>query len=199
MLLSNATNDLLWKIHLVLLQNKRVVIIWAVVGKLQLIESELKFGNDDSGRRRRWGFWSGWNSNKWRLTVRQIFRSLSRICFPPSDKLSLELATQIKLSWASHAYLLCLMIWQWLAAVKPTKIMAWPFEERPQRNWISVLEEFLKSLSLQDSFQRVFGDIKKVGGVARGSGFIKCNRRMHLSPTTVFFQSFFRQASRLEL
>ena len=43
---------------------------------------------------------------KWRLTVRQIFRSLSRICFPPSDKLSLELATQIKLSWASHAYLL---------------------------------------------------------------------------------------------
>ena len=39
-MLSNATNDLLWKIHLVLLlQNKRVVIIWAVVGKLQLIES----------------------------------------------------------------------------------------------------------------------------------------------------------------
>ena len=85
------------------------------------------------------------------------------------------------------------MIWQWLAAVKPAKIMAWPFEERPQRNWISVLEEFLKSLSLQDSFQRVFGDIKKVGGVARGSGFIKCNRRMHLSPTYTYcsFKAFF--------
>ena len=39
MMLSNATNDLLWKIHLVLLQNKRVVIISTVVGKLQLIES----------------------------------------------------------------------------------------------------------------------------------------------------------------
>ena len=92
------------------------------------------------------------------------------------------------------------MIWQWLAAVKPAKIMAWPFEERPQRNWISVLEEFLKSLSLQDSFQRVFGDIKKGGGVARGSGFIKCNRRMHLSPTYTYcsFKAFL-QASCLAI
>ena len=193
MLLSNATNDLLWKIHLVLLllQNKRVVIIWAVVGKLQLIES-VKIC-----------FWTMMlllglvrtveSSYKWRLTVRQIFRSLSRICFPPSDKLSLELATQIKLSWASHAYLLCLMIWQWLAAVKPTKIMAWPFEESHLKEIES--PEFLKSLSPSRKknplWKEFFGDIKKVGGVARGSGFIKCNRRMHLSPTTVFFQSFF--------
>ena len=156
MLLSNATNDLLWKIHLVLLlQNKRVVIIWAVVGKLQLIES-VKIC-----------FWTMMlllglvrtveSSYKWRLTVRQIFRSLSRICFPPSDKLSLELATQIKLSWASHAYLLCLMIWQWLAAVKPTKIMAWPFEESHLKEIES--PEFLKSLSpsrKKNSLKRVF-------------------------------------------